>query len=241
MVTKKHRKTYRVNGEHREISKNTTKKYKGGKVIASGGFGCIFKPVLKCKSTTKRETDKISKLMVVKDAKEEYDDIMKFKPELEQIPNYENYFLIDGVNMCIPDKLTKQDLSQFNKNCKALKKEGYTEENINGRLKRIRALNMPDGGIDVGDFIEENDKNMKKWELLNETLVDLLLNGIIPMNNYHIFHCDIKDSNVLVDKNIENNKINTRLIDWGLSTYYIPFTNNSIFNCLLRNYFNLIQ
>ena len=231
MITKKNRKTYRVN---REISKNTSKKYKGGKVIASGGFGCIFKPVLKCKSAIKRETDKISKLMVVKDAKEEYEDIMKFKPELEQIPNYENYFLIDGVNMCIPDKLTKQDLSQFNKKCKALKKEGYTEENINGRLKRIRALNMPDGGIDVGDFIEENDKNMEKWESLNETLVDLLLNGIIPMNKHDIYHADVKGSNILVDELGADVRLGlghgqglgerlglvARLIDWGLSVKY---------------------
>ena len=222
MITKKNRKTYRVNGVNGEISKNTSKKYKGGKVIASGGFGCIFKPVLKCKSAIKRESSAISKLMVVKDAKEEYEDIMKFKPELEQIPNYENYFLIDGVNMCIPDKLTKQDLYQFNKKCKALKKEGYTEENINGRLKRIRALNMPDGGIDVGDFIEENDKNIEKWGALNEKLVDLLLNGIIPMNNHDIYHADVKGSNILVDELGRSERLGlvARLIDWGLSVKY---------------------
>ena len=36
---------------------------KGGKVIASGGFGCIFKPALKCKNKDKRQEDSITKLM----------------------------------------------------------------------------------------------------------------------------------------------------------------------------------
>jgi hypothetical protein len=35
----------------------------GGKVIASGGYGCVFSPALKCEGTTKREKGKISKLM----------------------------------------------------------------------------------------------------------------------------------------------------------------------------------
>ena len=30
-------------------------KSKGGKVIASGGFGCVFQPALKCKGTAKRD------------------------------------------------------------------------------------------------------------------------------------------------------------------------------------------
>ena len=46
---------------------------KGGKVIAAGGFGCIFKPSLKCKgSEQKQKSDNISKLMSVKHANDEY-------------------------------------------------------------------------------------------------------------------------------------------------------------------------
>ena len=30
----------------------------GGKVIASGGFGCVFRPALMCKGQTIREKDK---------------------------------------------------------------------------------------------------------------------------------------------------------------------------------------
>jgi len=41
-----------------------------------------------------------------------------------------------------------------------------------------------------------------------------LTNGIVPMNNANIYHCDIKETNVLVDK--QGGNIKTRLIDWGL-------------------------
>ena len=38
---------------------------KGGKVLASGGYGCVFTPALKCEGAKKRETGKISKLMTM--------------------------------------------------------------------------------------------------------------------------------------------------------------------------------
>jgi hypothetical protein len=214
-------------------TKTKTKKIKGGRVIGSGGYGCIFKPALKCKGA-KRETGKISKLMTRKYANEEYNDIVKFKPELEEIPNYENYFLIEDVHLCVPDKLKRPDLKHFNEKCKALKKDGYNEENINSRrLKKVLALNMPDGGIDVGDFIEEKQmQHMHVWIQLNNSLVDLLINGILPMNNYSIYHADVKGSNILIDftindtindtihYNSSNKKLVARLIDWGLSAKY---------------------
>ena len=40
------------------------------------------------------------------------------------------------------------------------------------------------------------------------------------MNRHNIYHSDIKDSNILVKNN--NYKIETKLIDWGLSVEYIP-------------------
>ena len=54
----------------KSISIIYTKMYdKGGKVLASGGFGCVFSPALKCQGKTKRAEGKISKLMSVKHAK----------------------------------------------------------------------------------------------------------------------------------------------------------------------------
>ena len=50
---------------------------------------------------------------------------------------------------------------------------------------------------------------------LNNSLIDLLVNGIVPMNKLNVYHCDIKEGNVLVQNN--QTKLITRLIDWGLS------------------------
>ena len=38
------------------------------------------------------------------------------------------------------------------------------------------------------------------------------------MNKHNIYHCDIKDSNILVDS---SSTLKARLIDWGLSTEYV--------------------
>jgi hypothetical protein len=45
----------------------------GGKPLASGGFGCVFKPALKCKDKNKERklTNQVSKLMLKKYAKKE--------------------------------------------------------------------------------------------------------------------------------------------------------------------------
>lgn len=220
---------------------------KGGDVIASGGFGCIFKPELKCTNGSgSSKINRISKLMINKNAIEEYNLIQKFKNILNIIPNYNNYFLLDNFTLCRPNKLTKNDLKKYNKKCKALKKKNITVKNINKSLDKILSLNMPDGGIDIEVFIEMDNNFLKnKFIKLNNSLIDLLKNGIIPMNKLNVYHCDIKDSNVLVQTN--NKTLNTRLIDWGLSIdynsnqefprklYRRPFQYNVPFSIILFN------
>ena len=193
--------------------------YKGGKVIASGGFGCIFDTALQCQDKNndilyKNTSNKISKLMTNKHAKDEFSQIQKYNTILSTIPNYENYFLINKFKLCKPTKLTTSDLKGYNKKCKALKKKDITTKNINNSLDKLMAINMPNGGIDVEIFVEKYfvSSNLIR---LNNSLIKLLVNGIVPMNKLNVYHCDIKDGNVLVD--INETGLLTRLIDWGLS------------------------
>jgi hypothetical protein len=213
----------------------------GGKVIASGGYGCIFRPAIKCK-TKKNISGQITKLMTTKHAESEFKEIEQFKKILSHIPNYQEYFLLDGFSICEPEKLSSDDLQYYVKKCKALQKDDITIQNINQSLDKIMGINMPDGGIDVGDFIEQK-KSSRKLVELNNSLILLLKNGIVPMNKLHVFHCDIKESNVLVK---DNSKLLTRLIDWGLSTQYTsgpipkpltrrPFQYNIPFSIILFN------
>ena len=48
---------------------------KGGRVLASGGYGCVFTPSLLCQREKKRKTKRVSKLMTKKNAIKEYDKI----------------------------------------------------------------------------------------------------------------------------------------------------------------------
>ena len=87
-------------------------------------------------------------------------------------------------------------------------------------------LNMPNGGLPVDDYLYYNGSFKKMYDL-HVVLIELLKNGILPMNEKNIYHCDIKDANILVDTTSKSNEIKTRLIDWGLSCQYIPFKNNT--------------
>lgn len=84
-------------------------------------------------------------------------------------------------------------------------------------MTQVLALNMPNGGIDIDSFLEKDPSNDVLLQL-NNSLIQLLSKGIVPMNKLHVYHCDIKDSNVLLEEN--NERMYTRLIDWGLSTKY---------------------
>jgi hypothetical protein len=198
----------------------------GGKMIDSGGFGCIFSPALLCNGTKRRKKNTISKLMTTKNAKDEFEKLSSIQNIIRKIPNYTKYFLIDDISICKPIKLTKNDLQNFDK-CTALKKDKVENKNvdINERLDDLLAINMPYGGVTVDHFIM-NIKSYTKLQMINNKLIDLLINGIIPMNNLNIYHNDIKDSNILVyhvDK--EENTI-VRMIDWSLTVQYKPFENN---------------
>lgn len=196
----------------------------GGKILASGGFGCVFSPALKCKNSNKREKNKVSKLMTSKNAKEEYDELINIRHKLVKIPNYQDYFLVDNYSICTPGDLTKSDLSNFNK-CSALKKQNITKKNINKTLDKLLSLNMPYGGITLEEFFT-NNKNYSKFKEINNHLMMLLENGIIEMNKKNIYHSDIKGSNILIDEGNKNNPMIVRLIDWSLTTDYVPFKNN---------------
>ena len=87
---------------------NNKKDNVGGRVLASGGFGCVFSPALKCEGEKKRATGKISKLMSEKHATEEYEEINRLNEKLNKIRRYEDYFLLYDATLCRPAKLTNK-------------------------------------------------------------------------------------------------------------------------------------
>jgi hypothetical protein len=184
---------------------------KGGKIIGSGGYGCVFRPPLKCKGKNRTKKRMVSKLMTVKHAKSEYEEILKFKRMLQKIPNYSKYFLLEDISICKPEELSEKDLHRFDTKCRALN-DSYNRDSINYQLDKLAILNIPDGGSDLKTYL----KSVKYYNLpsVNERLINLLVYGIIPMNKKKVLHADLKDSNILM-----NDKYAT-IIDWGLSVIY---------------------
>ena len=204
---------------NRSPVKKKTRSRLGGEALGSGGFGCVFKPALKCKGSVNRTTG-ISKMSIEKYSKQEMLEITRIKNKLHKIKNYEQYFLLN-VDRCNPDKLTPEDIKHFNKKCFSLTKENLNENNINKNLNKVSILNMPDGGIDLKDWLVHDGKiTRNKMFLLNHAIIRLLEKGVRPMNEAGVIHNDLKDRNILIDKHA-----NARIIDWGLSGVVV---NNTI-------------
>lgn len=199
--------------KNKKISNKTKKRRSknGGEALTSGGFGCIFKPAIKCKNSNERTTG-ISKMSLEKYGKEEINEIQQIKDKLKIIKNYQKYFLLD-TEICEPDKLTKEDLNNFDAKCYALTRFNINSTNVNTKLNTLTILNMPDSGIDLKDWLlSDNIITKEKIFILNETICVLLKNAVRPMNEKGVIHNDLKDSNILIDKNLD-----ARIIDWGLS------------------------
>ena len=67
----------------RKVKHHKNKSRKGGNVIGSGGFGCVFRPALKCSKKKQRKTNMVSKLMTRKHAKKSILQSKKSKRSLK--------------------------------------------------------------------------------------------------------------------------------------------------------------
>ena len=202
-----------MNQKTRKKNKNKIKnlKYlrskKGGEVIDAGGYGCIFSPALRCKNSNTRKGD-ITKLLEKRNAEEEWREMKNVKNIVQKIPNYEKYFLLSNIFKCEPNTITEDDMKNINICENALGSIGISTSEINKNLDKLEIINMPNGGEDLLKIIT---KNKETFKTINNLLLNLLENAILPMNKLGFFHSDIKAQNILF---LENN---VRLIDWGIS------------------------
>ena len=231
-------KTRKVSKVHKFKTRKLHKRNSyAGKAIGAGGFGCIFKPHINCRSKKHKSNSKekyVSKLMLNKYVKKEIKLIREVERNVKKIPNYTNYFLIDGVYDCKPSKLTKRDLVRFNSKCTNLKHKNITRKNINKRIDEVSIINLPYGGIDIDTYwykwlkMGNSEKRNKSFAVTNICLLQLLMKGILKMNQSNYYHFDVKGSNILRTVNaglISSKNIKTRMIDWGLA---IKYTHGSI-------------
>jgi serine/threonine protein kinase len=239
MVLKKTRK-YKLKNKLK--NKKTKQKNKmGGEAIAAGGYGCVFKPVLRCESRQnnssimKRSSKQgnknlVSKLLMKEDAFDEMEEIEGILKFIKKNPNNSKYFIInDQVSICKPAPLSKEDLHNYDKVCLNTKvgQSGINSTNINENLDKLNIINQIDGGKDLDVYIQthyfkklNNKERLVEFRKLNTSLINLLINAIVKINKDGLYHLDIKGSNILLGKDG-----NTRLIDWGASFVYHPLQN----------------
>jgi hypothetical protein len=221
--TLKIRKTFKKN-------KNTNKKggdgvnstYEGGEAFARGGFGCLFRPALKCK-TSEPPPNYVSKLSLKEDAEREYDYISNIKKRLENLPkDVKDYLLLYNIEMCDPNPLTEEDKKNMDTICeKNLKRinvkdsiQTISSANINNNLEKFKILNMPQLGMDMNVFIKQ--KNLSPSDLININNIIIEYISIVIPNLFKrgVVHGDIKSENMMFKLNDTTMPV---LIDWGLS------------------------
>lgn len=201
-------------------TKKTKKIYKiykkGGKAIDAGSYGCVFDPALKCSDKNiSYNPEFVSKLMYVKDAQVEFNELNNVRQYVEKIKDNDKYFILSNTTICNPDKLQGDDLVSFDDKCRLFTKRNLNSSNINENLSKLKLINLPNGGLNIEKIWENmlNDVNINNSFIkINNALISLLVNGIVPLNKLGFNHYDVKAGNILIASDG-----NARLIDWGLA------------------------
>jgi serine/threonine protein kinase len=188
----------------------------GGKVIASGTYGCIINPPLPCKGEIERPKNTVSKLMLDYNAESEMDEINKIAKLTKSVSNHNNYYILNQIKICRPSKLNAKDLTDFNKKCNAMTRKSISAQNVNhpSVMRDLKILQLPDGGFDITHYFSEKTLAPALFVKINNALILLLKNGIVPLQSVGVLHQDIKGQNIVYSKKNGMAKV----IDWGLAT-----------------------
>jgi serine/threonine protein kinase len=178
-------------------------------VIGEGAFGCVIKPSLPCSNKKISYKNKISKIMISKDAVKE----LKEYAIIANADKANKFYL--GVPTHCRVKKTKETIKAIEK-CVHLKKKYFHKKSIKDGIKNLDLLVMKDGGInlkmlsimvDVMKVTRENSIKVKKiWIEMHK-----LFRGILLFQKHGILHHDVKPQNIVysIDDHVAN------FIDFG--------------------------
>ena len=190
-------------------------KQEGGKILGTGGFGCVIDSKIKCKNKVKQDK-KITKIMNKYEAIDEYNE----NNIIELIDPNNKFTLNEKTITCnINIKKTKGEGKKDIKNCiKYLKNNNIIQKN-----NEILGIMMKNGGFSLQNYIDNIDNMGDKFRkfIINinnrfKILTSLrrLFLGIKILNDKGYYHYDIKLPNILYN----NNTLEFNLIDFGLMT-----------------------
>ena len=190
---------------------------KGGKAIASGSYGCVFKPAMLCKGDTERKKDYITKVMYHSYADLELKEMKMVTEVLKDIPDGDKYFLANNISRCPLDEIDGDDAKGRKNKCSGAFGKSLTDREFNLKINKglITGINIPYGGKDLLDTIGPN-LTSKSFMNINKGIINLIKNGIVKFNKKKLLHLDIKHMNMLYNPKDKN----VRLIDWGICAKY---------------------
>jgi hypothetical protein len=176
-------------------------------VIGEGGFGCVHRPSLKCKTETKTKTkidynNKTSKVLLKSEALKE----LKEYNQVKKIDK-DNDFYLGVPKKCTPDTSLQSNIDAFNM-CKISKETS---------LHKTELFIMNDGGENIKQYVA----TMNKWNLDVSSLAKCelfllealrLFRALLVFNEHCLIHFDLKPHNVVYNETI--NRLN--IIDFGL-------------------------
>jgi serine/threonine protein kinase len=192
----------------------------GGGPIASGSYGCVYKPSIPCgylgNSSGNRFMsslpDHVTKYMNKKNAEEERAKGRAIRNAFDEFGEKSNGYIMTPNAVCnVPDSLSASEKAEL-ASCKVKIAEPYL-------------LQMRDGGIDLDKFqCPPEDIHAFMSSLLN------LIEGLLILHGEHMAHMDIKPGNIVTQK--EGEDYLTRFVDVGMmadTLKYDRYTNKSIF------------
>lgn len=178
---------------------------KGGKATVYGSVGCIFSPALSCNKkqlTLDEKKNYISKLMLPEEAKKEMVKVELINRKLSIIDQKEKltkHLPILSTYMCDNPIITEDDLENV-EICKNVKGFENIKQYNPEMFRHFKMLNMANAGEDLFEY--RKNLNLQTSKNSNNFLKKFieLLQCVFTLNNYGIFHCDIKIENVTYNR-----------------------------------------
>lgn len=172
--------------------------------MASGSHGCIFSPSLAC-TRTGRAPGKVSKLMPVRKAMEEYVESALPRAALEGMdPALQNLFIVPVDRPCTVARLEPSDLEGASKVCRNF--NAMMRADLNANLYDVLALPQVDGGTPINIALLQN------FGPVTDALCTLMY-GVRELNLRGVIHGDVKSFNMV----FQPADGVARLIDWGFT------------------------
>ena len=170
-------------------------------IIGSGTYGYVFKPSLPIVGKSNKDTkNMVSKLMYYLDALTEYNIIKKLNSiYYKTIPNFYEYFALENCKIENVD-WTRVDKNVYN--CQLV---------MDNDIDDLVSLQIPYAGISINDYFSSTEFDIYTFVIVVNNMINLLKNGIIPLNEQGIYHQDIKGNNILIENNIP------KIIDWSIT------------------------